>query len=164
MPLDQALAEAVKAKYPNLVSFVESSAADPMLIVNRDGIRSLAASLKTDPDFRFEMLMDLFAVDYLHWEEKENRFEVVYNLYSPQKNRRLILKVLVPETDTTVDSVVSVWGSADWYERETWDMMGITFRGHPNLKRILMYESFQGHALRKDYRYNQRQPLVGPIN
>ena len=114
MPLDPALAEAVKAKYPNLVFSVEPSASDPILIVNRDGIRSLAASLKADPDFRFEMLMDLFAVDYLHWEEKENRFEVVYNLYSPQKNRRLILKVLVPETDTAVDSVASVWGAADW--------------------------------------------------
>ncbi len=164
MPHRAALAEAVKAKYPNLVRSVESSAVETILVVNRDGIRALAASLKADPDFRFEMLMDLFAVDYLHWEEKENRFEVVYNLYSPQKNCRLILKVLVPESDTAVDSVTSVWSSADWLERETWDMMGITFRGHPNLKRILMYESFQGHALRKDYRYNQRQPLVGPMS
>jgi NADH-quinone oxidoreductase subunit C len=164
MPHCPELAEAVKAKYPNLVAAVEPSAADSIVLVKRDGIRALAASLKTDPAFRFEMLMDLFAVDYLHWEEKENRFEVVYNLYSLEKNRRLILKVQVPETDAAVDSVASVWGAADWYERETWDMMGIEFRGHPNLKRILMYESFQGHALRKDYRYNQRQPLVGPMN
>lgn len=164
MPHDPGLAEAVKAKYPNLVSAVEVSPTGAVVVAKRDGIRALASSLKTDPDFRFEMLMDLFAVDYLHWEEKENRFEVVYNLFSLLKNGRLILKVQVPETDAAVDSVASVWAAADWFERETWDMMGIVFRGHPNLKRILMYESFQGHALRKDYRYNQRQPLVGPMN
>lgn len=164
MPHDPALAETVKAKYPNLVSAVQVSGGDAFVVAKRDGIRALAASLKADPDLRFEMLMDLFAVDYLHWEEKENRFEVIYNVYSLKKNRRLFLKLLVPEDDAVVDSVTPVWGSADWFERETWDMMGIVFKGHPNLKRILMYESFEGHALRKDYRYNRRQPLVGPMN
>ncbi|HTL71427.1 MAG TPA: NADH-quinone oxidoreductase subunit C [Candidatus Eisenbacteria bacterium] len=158
------LAQAVRAKYPNLVTAAEELPAGPTVTVKREGARALAASLKSDPEFRFNMLMDLFAVDYLHWEEKEFRYEVVYNLFSLEKNRRLFVKVLVPETDPSVDSVVPVWPAADWFERETWDMMGVTFRGHPNLKRILMYESFEGHALRKDYRYNQRQPLIGPMN
>ena len=110
------------------------------------------------------MLMDLAGVDYLFWEDRADRFDVVYNLVSQTKNHRVILKVPVAESDAVVDSLVSVWPAANWYEREVWDMFGIKFRGHPNLKRILMYEGFEGHALRKDYPYNKRQPLIGPQN
>ena len=72
--------------------------------------------------------------------------------------------VSLEEADAEVESVTSIWAAADWLEREVWDMFGIRFRGHPNLKRILMYEEFVGHPLRKDYPLNKRQPLVGPIN
>jgi NADH-quinone oxidoreductase subunit C len=94
------------------------------------------------------------------------RFAVVYHLFSsPLKHR---LRVAVPlgdgEADAEVDSLVSLWASADWLEREVWDMFGIRFRGHPNLKRILLYEEFVGHPLRKDYPVNKRQPLIGPVN
>ncbi|MBI3314632.1 MAG: NADH-quinone oxidoreductase subunit C, partial [Candidatus Omnitrophica bacterium] len=75
---------------------------------------------------------------------------------------RLRLKVPVDEKDPEVDTLTGLWPGADWYEREVWDMFGIQFKGHPNLKRILMYEEFQGHALRKDYPFNKRQPLIGP--
>ena len=92
------------------------------------------------------------------------RFEVVYHFYSTAHNHRLRLKVAVPAVDPAVDSVTGIWAAANWFEREAWDMFGITFRGHPNLKRILMYESFKGHPLRKDYPVNRRQPLVGPLN
>ena len=88
----------------------------------------------------------------------------MYNLFCLKTNERLIMKAAVPEDDAKVDSVSPVWVAADWYEREVWDMFGIRFNGHPNLKRILMYEDFKGHALRKDYPYNFRQPLVGPKN
>jgi NADH-quinone oxidoreductase subunit C len=159
-----ALAEAVRAKHPNLVVEASELSGEACVTAKKDGLRALAQSLKTDPDFRFNMLMDLFAVDYLHWEEKAVRFEVVYNLFSLEKNHRLFVKVAVDERDASLDSVTPVWGSADWFERETWDMMGIRFNGHPNMKRILMYEGFEGHALRKDYPYNRRQPLVGPVN
>ena len=67
-------------------------------------------------------------------------------------------------TDAEVDSLTSLWAGADWLEREVWDMFGIRFRGHPNLKRILMYDEFVGHPLRKDYPVNKRQPLIGPVN
>ncbi|MBM2836940.1 MAG: nuoC, partial [candidate division NC10 bacterium] len=81
---------------------------------------------------------------------------------------RLRLEVPVEEVDggadPEVDSVTSLWAGADWLEREVWDMFGIRFRGHPDLKRILMYEEFVGHPLRKDYAVNKRQPLIGPIN
>lgn len=159
------LAAAVKAKYPNLVIGVESTDGIGCSVwVKREGIKALALALKNDAEFRFNLLMDLFAVDYLHWEEKEKRFEVVYNLYSLENNVRLFLKVQLAEADPALDSVTSAWPAADWFEREAWDMMGIRFNGHPNLKRLLMYEGFSGHPLRKDYRYNQRQPLIGPLN
>ena len=159
-----ALADLVKSKYPNVVSEALSDKGDEVVHARREGIKGLLSGLKKDAELDFNVLIDVFAVDYLHWEEKEIRFEVIYNLFSVSKNQRLFVKVSVPETDPEIDSVVSVWPAADWFEREVWDMMGIVFKGHPNLKRILMYESFQGHALRKDYPYNRRQPLIGPLN
>ncbi len=163
------LAQTIKNRLPNIVlaagTIPEASAkADQMIIVKKNGIKDLMLLLKNDADFQFDLLMDLSCVDYLHWEEKENRFEVLYNLYSLSKNQRLIVKVQLPETDPVLESVTSVWPAANWYEREVWDMYGIRFNGHPNLKRILMYEEFQGHPLRKDYPYNRRQPLIGPLN
>jgi NADH-quinone oxidoreductase subunit C len=74
------------------------------------------------------------------------------------------VEVPVDEDDPEVDSLTSLWAGADWLEREVWDMFGIRFRGHPNLKRILMYDEFVGHPLRKDYAVNKRQPLIGPVN
>ncbi len=158
------LAEAVKAKFPNLVLEALDNHGDPVVIVKKEGVRNICASLKNDPEFGFSMLMDLFAVDYLFWEEKGLRFELVYNLYSLTKNQRLFVKVRLAESDPAIDSVTAIWPAADWYEREAWDMFGIQFKGHPNLKRILMYEEFEGHPLRKDYPYNKRQPLIGPKN
>ena len=93
-----------------------------------------------------------------------SRFEIVYHFYSSTLNHRVRLKVPVEEIDPVVDSVVELWPSANWFEREVWDMFGIIFRNHPHLKRILMYEEFVGHPLRKDYPVNKRQPLVGPAN
>ncbi len=158
-----ALAALVQSKFPNLVLNASVDKGDEVVYIRKEGLKGLAASLKSSPEFQFDMLMDIFAVDYLHWEEKEVRFELIYNLYSSTKHHRLFLKAPVPETDTNIDSVTAVWPAADWFEREVWDMMGIVFKDHPNLKRILMYEEFKGHALRKDYPYNKRQPLVGPL-
>jgi NADH-quinone oxidoreductase subunit C len=92
------------------------------------------------------------------------RFEVVYHLYSHTHTRRLRVKVPVGAADAVVDSVTGLWKAADWFEREVWDMFGIRFEGHPTLKRILMYEPFDGHPLRKDYPVRKRQPLIGPVN
>lgn len=110
---------------------------------------------------RFEMLSDLCAVDYLG---ETPRFEVVYHLYSVEHNHRLRLRARVPEHPCQIDSVVSVWPAANWMEREVWDLYGIRFRNHPDLRRILLYEEFDGFPLRKDYPKEKRQPLVGPRN
>ena len=95
---------------------------------------------------------------------QEHRFEVVYHFYSIANNHRLRLKVPVMESDAVVDSLAGLWRTADWFEREVWDMFGIRFAGHPDLTRILMYKGFEGHPLRKDYPVNKRQPLIGPVN
>ncbi len=94
------------------------------------------------------------------------RFTVIYHFYSlTHKHRlRLVVPVEGAETGAEVDSLTSLWAGANWLEREVWDMFGIAFRGHPDLKRILMYEGFKGHPLRKDYPVKKRQPLIGPIN
>jgi NADH:ubiquinone oxidoreductase subunit C len=92
------------------------------------------------------------------------RFAVVYHFFSLALKHRLRVEVLLHQDDPEVDSVTSLWAGADWLEREVWDMFGIRFRGHPNLKRILMYDEFVGHPLRKDYPVNRRQPLIGPVN
>lgn len=114
--------------------------------------------LKEDGQTDLNFLTDMTAVDYL--AKKEPRFEVVYHLTSLRTKQRLRVKVPVPETDPEVESLTPLWKGADWLEREVWDLFGIRFRGHPNLKRVLLYEEFQGHPLRKDYPVNQWQPLV----
>jgi len=97
-------------------------------------------------------------VDYL--DKRTPRFEVVYHLYSLSKNHRLRVKIPVAGEDPVVDSLTPLWKGANWLEREVWDMFGIRFRGHPDLRRILLYEQFEGYPLRKDYPVNYRQPLV----
>ena len=92
------------------------------------------------------------------------RFEVVGHFYSLSRRHRLRLKIPVEESEPEVDSLADLWASADWFEREVWDMFGIRFKGHPHLKRILLYEEFAGYPLRKDYPVNKRQPLIGPVN
>ena len=96
----------------------------------------------------------------------QSRFTVVYHFYSMAHKHRLRLAVPVGEAEAVaeVDSLTSLWPGANWLEREVWDMFGIGFRGHPDLKRILMYKEFEGHPLRKDYPVKKRQPLIGPIN
>jgi NADH-quinone oxidoreductase subunit C len=158
------LSENIQSRFPQDVLSLADQAGDEAIYLKRDAVKKFFLVLKEDAEFQFDMLADLFAVDYLFWEEKENRFEIVYNLYSTIKNHRIFIKVQVPEKDARVESVTSVWPAANWFEREVWDMFGVKFDGHPNLKRILMYEEFQGHALRKDYPYNKRQPLIGPLN
>jgi NADH-quinone oxidoreductase subunit C len=107
------------------------------------------------------MLVDLTAVDYLG---EKPRFELVYHLLSLEHNHRVRIKARVDEASPEIDTTVPLWAAANWMEREVWDMYGIRFRGHPDLRRILLYEEFEGHPLRKDYPKEKRQPLIGPRN
>ncbi len=120
----------------------------PTWVVRREVLRDLCRALRDNPKTRFDLLLDVCGVDY---PEREERFESVYHLYSMPRGRRLRLKVPVAEGDARIPSVVPVWKGADWFEREVYDMFGVVFEDHPNLRRILTHDGFQGHALRKDY-------------
>jgi NADH-quinone oxidoreductase subunit C len=158
-----------ESKHPALRKLVEefgdavvsthSDFGDDTALVRREKIVEICAFLRDDPELLFDLAMDLTGVDYLG---EDPRFEVVYHLYSLERKHRVRIKVRLHEEDPTIDSVASVWPGMNWYEREAYDMYGIVFRNHPNLKRILMYEGFVGHPLRKDYPKARRQPTVGP--
>ena len=117
----------------------------------------VARFLRDDPALAFDLLVDVTAVDYLG---SVPRFEVVYHLKSLSRGHRLRVKVRLPEDEARIDTLVDVWRGADWLERETYDMYGIRFVDHPDLRRIYLYEEFEGHPLRKDYPKERRQPLV----
>jgi len=99
----------------------------------------------------FDMLVDITCVDYLNYRDAVHRFGLVYLLADTQSGRRITVRVMVDEPDPKVASVVPLWKGADWLEREVWDMFGIRFEGHPDLRRILLPEDFAAHPLRKDY-------------
>lgn len=153
----------LKEHFPDSVTDVYDTAGDETAYVKRENLLEIAGFLKSDPAFAMNVLMDLTAVDGL-WQDWSPRFEAVYHFYSLSLNHRLRLKVRVSEMDAVLPTLTGLWPAADWFEREAWDMFGIKFEGHPNLKRILMYEQFIGHPLRKDYAINKRQPLIGPKN
>jgi len=137
---------------------------DTTAVVDRTALVDALRFCRDEPALGFDMLTDLTAADYLKFPGREDgpRFEVVYQLYSLAHNHRLRLKVRVDEGDAVVPTAVPLWPIANWLEREVWDMFGVRFAGHPDPRRLLMYEQFVGHALRKDYPINRRQPLIGP--
>ena len=189
-----ALMQAVNDRFAEAVTASHAYRGDATVLLRRERLLDVARTLKEAPAFQMNFLMDLTAVDFSTFGKKPSpaffvssgvtvsaspempdqdpwpgppraaRFLVVYHLFSLPLKHRLRLEVPVEESDAEVDSLTSLWAGADWLEREVWDMFGIRFRGHPNLKRILMYEEFVGHPLRKDYPVNKRQPLIGPIN
>jgi NADH-quinone oxidoreductase subunit C len=134
---------------------------DATALVDPEQIVDVLRLLRDAPELAFEMLTDLTCVDY-HGEEP--RFEIVYHLYSVAKNHRVRVKARVGGDAPELPSAVPLYPSANWMEREVWDLYGVRFRGHPDLRRILLYDGFEGHPLRKDYPKERRQPLVGPRN
>ena len=131
---------------------------DDILILDRAGLRESFRLFKEDSKLNYDFLSDITAVDY--WQKMEPRFEVVYQITSLKNRRRLRVRVPVPEGDPAVESLTPLWRGANFLEREVWDLFGIRFAGHPDLRRILLYDEFQGHPLRKDYPVNLCQPRV----
>lgn len=103
------------------------------------------------------MLLDLTCVDY---PDRQLRFEMVYHFFSLSRKRRLRIKTGLDESDLRIASLTSLWKNANWLEREVYDLFGVHFEGHPDLRRIFMYDGFEGHPLRKDYPLRRRQPLI----
>lgn len=155
--------EKIKEKLANKVINTHSHVGDDTATIQKDSIVEAIQFLKEDADLDFNMLSDLSALDCLKLEDKAHRFEVVYHFYSLKHKHRVRLKVTAEEGES-VPTVTGEYKNANWLEREVFDMFGITFQGHPDLRRILMYEEFEGHPLRKDYPVDKRQPLVRPTN
>ncbi len=148
------LKEEIQERFKNYFIEFFTSFGDDILIIKKDGIIPVLTFLK---NYGFDLLLDITAVDYY---KKKPRFEMIYHILSTDQKKRLRIKASVEEEDPRVDSLTGLWKNADWLEREVWDMYGIIFDGHPNLKRILMYEEFEGHPLRKDYPFRKRQPRI----
>jgi NADH-quinone oxidoreductase subunit C len=159
---DKKIIERIKELYASEVIDSHDFRGDQTVTMKKDCGNEFFQFLRDDSELAFNFLMDITAVDYL--SKKDERFEVVYHFYSLKYNHRLRVKIPVSEEDCVAESITPFWKTANWYEREIWDMYGIKFRNHPNLRRILMYEEFKGHPLRKDYPINKRQPLIGPLN
>lgn len=151
----------LSSQFPDSVVETHSYRGDDTAVVKKEDILKICKFLRDDEDLLYNFMMDLTAVDYMG---REPRFEVVYHLYSLKYNRRVRIKARVSETDCSIDSIVPLWISANWFEREAYDLYGVIFKGHPELRRILLYEGFEGHPLRKDYPIKKRQPLIGPTN
>jgi NADH-quinone oxidoreductase subunit C len=145
VPLDNELVQRLKARYGEAVREASLDRKQPIVLIAAEQLREISRHCRDEE--KFDMLVDLTAVD---WPKREKRFDIVLNLYSFAKNERLRLKAHAADGEP-VPSVCEVWPAANWLERECYDMFGIVFEGHPDLKRILMPDEWQGYPLRKDY-------------
>jgi len=146
------IAKMIEEKFTGQVLGTMSYADQVGVMLKKDLIKDICSYLRDEPSLKMDHLADLTAVDYSAYPgDTGPRFEVVYNMISTVYRHRIRLKVRVPEDDPRVDSVSSVWNTANWHERETYDLMGVRFDGHPDLRRILLPEDWVGHPLRKEY-------------
>ena len=143
-------------QHPEWISEVVEAFHETTVIVKREHIVAVCAYLKATPEAAFDFLADICGVD--QGPEEEPRFEVNYHLFSTTKHHRLRLKVLLNDEDPHVTTVTSVWRTANWHERETFDLFGVIFDDHPDLRRILLPDDWQGHALRKDFPLRGYEP------
>ena len=153
---EETLIEAIRKELGEAVESVSESFGDDVLIVRSGSVRAVLAALRAAP-FDYAVLLDLTCVDY---SAGEGRFELVYHLYSLSRNVRLRLKTSLPAADPAAESLTGLWKNADWLEREVFDMFGVRFDGHPYLRRLLTYEGFEGHPLRKSYPWRLAQPRI----
>lgn len=165
--MSQFVIDRLKNRFGDRILETHSFRGDEIAVVAPADWLEVARFLRDDAGCDMSMFTDITAVDY---PKREARFDLVLNLYSLHKGHRLRLKTRLcdeeqygdadPAHPTRVPTVTSLWAAANWFEREVWDMFGIRFEGHPDLRRILLYEEFQGHPLRKDYSADRTQPLV----
>ena len=152
---DRADLAALRGAFPALAApqplCATSAVVQWCVTVPADTLLDVAAFLRADDACRYAQLCDLTCVDYLHFPDARDRYGVVYSLLSLADNRRVWLKVFVNDPAPTVPSVTGVWRGAEWLEREVFDLFGVAFTGHPDLRRIVTWDAFEGHPLRKDY-------------
>ena len=146
----------LKDSFQDKIKETSAHLGDETIIIDRDSLLEIVTFLKNKP-YEYNMLLDLTCVDFFG---QEPRFEMVYHLFSLPMNHRLRIKTRLSEKDLSIDSLTSLWKNANWLEREIYDLFGVHFNGHPDLRRIFMYEGFEGHPLRKDYPLKKRQPRI----
>jgi len=150
----------LKERFGTAILETHSNFGDDTATVEPSQWKAVCTFLRQDPALDFDLPVDLCAVDY---PNRKPRMEVVMHLYSVSKRHRIRLKARVGDEEmqgAELDSVTPIWSGMNWLERETWDMSGVRFRGHPDLRRILMYPEFEGHPLQKTYPADRTQPLV----
>lgn len=148
--------QALKEQHPEWIADIVEAFGELTAIVPREHILETCQYVKTDPEFQLDFLADICGAD--RGTEEEPRFEVSYHLFSTKQYHRLRLKVLLNENDTHLQTVTGVWRTANWHERETYDLFGVIFDGHPDLRRILLPDDWEGHALRKDFPLRGYEP------
>lgn len=148
MNTKELIIEKVKEKFGESLEEISDFRDDLCVTIKKDQIVNLGKFLKEDPDLQFIMCKDVTAID---WATRKKRFTTVYHIYSFKLNYTLRLKSNIDDNPPTIETVSSIWQSANWYERETWDMYGIIFVNHPDLRRMYMPEGFEYHPLRKDF-------------
>lgn len=152
-----------EARFPGEILSTETFRGDLVYVVKREKIREMVAFLLKDHAPKFDMLVDLFVMDYLKYSlEMPERFAVIYSFAVVLQGVRVRLKAFLSETTLEIDSIHDVTAMANWFEREAWDLFGVQFKGHPNLQRILCHQEFEGHPLRKDYPSDKYQRLKTP--
>ena len=142
------LPEALEKKLPGALLELVESCGELFLRVEPARLEEVCRYLSEEPKWKFDFLATVTVVD---WMGRSPRFDVVYNLRALSHNHRLGIKVAVPDGTLTVPSLTGLWKAADWLEREAYDLYGINFAGHPNLRRIMMSDDWEGHPYRKDY-------------
>ena len=158
MPEDSSVVEnRLRDNFPEAILDLKIFKDERTFYIEKDSIVEVCRFLRDDEKLAFNFLSDLCGVDTTSLGESTS-LEVVYHLYSIKRNHRVRLKVTIPASKPTIKSVTSVWETANWHEREAYDMFGIIFEEHPNLTRILTPDGFEGHPLRKDYPLKGRQP------
>ncbi len=141
----------IKAHFPEaVVEYKSDAVTEPYIVIRPDLIREVSKFVSEDPELKFDYLMSLSGVDL-----NDGNLAVVYHLSSMQKRHRIVLKVKVPKDKPGVPSVESIWKTANWHEREAFDLFGIVFLDHPDLRRILLPDDWVGHPLRKDYKVQE---------
>jgi len=153
--MSEKLIEIVAEKFPDAVLDSHSRLGNDTVLLDRDALADVVGFLRDDETTKMNLLRDLTAVDYLH---RAPRFEVVYVLYSLEFKHQLLVRVPLEEDDVNLPSISHLYGCAAWLEREVYDMYGMIFDDHPDLRRVLMYEEFDGYPLRKDYHIQHSQP------
>lgn len=148
MDIQKDVVEKIKERFPAAFKDAYTFRDQQTIVIDKKSIIDVCKFLKETPELDFSFFVDLTAVDF---PDRDVRFEVVYNLFSISQSKRIFLKVNVDLDDLAVPSVTCLWQSANWAEREIYDLFGISFSGHPNLKRLFMPEDFEGYPLRKEF-------------